>query len=94
MWRIGLQTCVTHGNPNNAGNVRTTADRLAFNNGNEPHADLPDLDRRVHRKNDGQQRWLPHLKIHVPPWSTAITAHEMLEGTKTRDKGKIVLKVL
>ena len=35
---IGRQTCVVHGNPNNPGNVRMTADRVAL------HVDVPDLD--------------------------------------------------
>lgn len=40
----GRQTCVVHGNPNNAGNVRITKDRVALIDWDESHVDVPDLD--------------------------------------------------
>ena len=41
---VGLATCVIHGNPNSAGNVRMTADRVALIDWDESHVDVPDLD--------------------------------------------------
>ncbi|NTJ64179.1 phosphotransferase [Agrobacterium rhizogenes] len=41
---VGRQTCVVHGNPNNPGNVRITADRVALIDWDESHVDVPDLD--------------------------------------------------
>ncbi len=41
---VGRRTCVVHGNPNNAGNVRITADRVALIDWDEAHVDVPDLD--------------------------------------------------
>ena len=41
---VGRQTCVVHGNPNNPGNVRLTADRVALIDWDEAHVDVPDLD--------------------------------------------------
>ena len=41
---IGRQTCVVHGNPNNPGNVRITANRVALIDWDESHVDVPDLD--------------------------------------------------
>ena len=41
---IGRQTCVVHGNPNNPGNVRMTAGRVALIDWDESHVDVPDLD--------------------------------------------------
>ncbi|MEV4538227.1 phosphotransferase [Asanoa sp. NPDC049518] len=40
----GRQTCVVHGNPNNPGNVRVTAHRVALIDWDEAHVDVPDLD--------------------------------------------------
>lgn len=40
----GRQTCVVHGNPNNPGNVRMTANSIALIDWDEAHADVPDLD--------------------------------------------------
>jgi Ser/Thr protein kinase RdoA (MazF antagonist) len=40
----GRQTCVVHGNPQNPGNVRVTADRVALIDWDEAHVDVPDLD--------------------------------------------------
>jgi Ser/Thr protein kinase RdoA (MazF antagonist) len=40
----GSQTCVVHGNPNNPGNIRMTADRVALIDWDESHVDVPDLD--------------------------------------------------
>lgn len=40
----GRQTCAVHGNPNNPGNVRVTADRVALIDWDEAHVDVPDLD--------------------------------------------------
>src|SRR6266508_146743 len=40
----GRQTCVVHGNPNNPGNVRMTANRVALIDWDESHVDVPDLD--------------------------------------------------
>jgi Ser/Thr protein kinase RdoA (MazF antagonist) len=40
----GRPTCVVHGNPNNPGNVRVTAERVALIDWDEAHADVPDLD--------------------------------------------------
>src|SRR4029434_5231197 len=40
---VGRQTCVVHGNPNNPGNVRMTADRGALIDWDEAHADVGDL---------------------------------------------------
>lgn len=41
---MGRPTCVVHGNPNSAGNVRVTADRVALIDWDESHVDVPDLD--------------------------------------------------
>jgi Ser/Thr protein kinase RdoA (MazF antagonist) len=41
---VGRQTCVVHGNPENPGNVRMTADRVALIDWDESHVDVPDLD--------------------------------------------------
>src|SRR5262245_55683994 len=41
---VGRQQCVVHGNPNNPGNVRITADRVALIDWDEAHVDAPDLD--------------------------------------------------
>jgi aminoglycoside phosphotransferase (APT) family kinase protein len=41
---IGRQTCVVHGDSNNLGNVRMTADRVALIDWDESHVDVPDLD--------------------------------------------------
>ena len=38
------RTCVVHGNPDNPGNVRMTADRVALIDWDESHVDAPDLD--------------------------------------------------
>ena len=40
----GRPTCVVHGDPNNPGNVRMTADRVALIDWDEAHVDVPDLD--------------------------------------------------
>lgn len=40
----GRHQCVVHGNPNNPGNVRVTADRVALIDWDESHVDVPDLD--------------------------------------------------
>lgn len=40
----GRQTAVVHGNPNNPGNVRMTAGRVALIDWDEAHVDVPDLD--------------------------------------------------
>jgi Ser/Thr protein kinase RdoA (MazF antagonist) len=40
----GHPTCVVHGNPNNPGNVRMTAGRVALLDWDESHVDVPDLD--------------------------------------------------
>jgi Ser/Thr protein kinase RdoA (MazF antagonist) len=40
----GRQTCVVHGDPNNLGNVRLTANRVALIDWDESHVDVPDLD--------------------------------------------------
>jgi Ser/Thr protein kinase RdoA (MazF antagonist) len=40
----GRRTCVVHGDPNNPGNVRMTADRVALIDWDESHVDVPDLD--------------------------------------------------
>jgi len=41
---VGRQTCVVHGNPNNPGNVRMTANRVGLIDWDESHVDVPDLD--------------------------------------------------
>ena len=41
---LGRPTCVVHGDPNNPGNVRVTADRVALIDWDEAHVDVPDLD--------------------------------------------------
>ncbi len=41
---VGRPTCVVHGNPNNPGNIRMTADRVALIDWDEAHVDVPDLD--------------------------------------------------
>jgi len=41
---VGRPTCVVHGNPNNPGNVRITADRVALIDWDEAHVDVADLD--------------------------------------------------
>lgn len=45
-WRrlAGRPTCVVHGNPNHAGNVRVTADRIGLIDWDESHVDVADLD--------------------------------------------------
>jgi Ser/Thr protein kinase RdoA (MazF antagonist) len=40
----GRETCVVHGNPNNPGNIRMTANRVALIDWDEAHVDVPDLD--------------------------------------------------
>jgi Ser/Thr protein kinase RdoA (MazF antagonist) len=40
----GRRTCVVHGDPNNAGNVLVTADRVALIDWDESHVDAPELD--------------------------------------------------
>ena len=40
----GRPTCVVHGDANNLGNVRVTADRVALIDWDESHVDVPDLD--------------------------------------------------
>ncbi len=40
----GRQTCVVHGNPNSANNVRMTSQRVALIDWDEAHVDVPDLD--------------------------------------------------
>lgn len=40
----GHPTCVVHGDPNNVGNVRITADRVALIDWDEAHVDVPALD--------------------------------------------------
>jgi Ser/Thr protein kinase RdoA (MazF antagonist) len=40
----GRPTCVVHGNPNNPGNVRVTANQVALIDWDESHVDVPDLD--------------------------------------------------
>ncbi len=40
----GHQTSVVHGDPNNSGNVRVTADRVALIDWDESHVDVSDLD--------------------------------------------------
>lgn len=40
----GRPTCVVHGNPNNPGNIRITASRVALIDWDESHVDVPDLD--------------------------------------------------
>ena len=41
---VGRQTCVVHGDTNNPGNIRMTADRVALIDWDESHVDVPDLD--------------------------------------------------
>lgn len=41
---LGRQTCVVHGNPNNPGNIRMTADRVSLIDWDEAHVDVADLD--------------------------------------------------
>lgn len=41
---LGHQTCVVHGNPNSAANVRMTANHVALIDWDEAHVDVPDLD--------------------------------------------------
>ena len=40
----GRRTCVVHGDPNNLGNIRTTAARVALIDWDESHVDVPELD--------------------------------------------------
>ncbi|MCR6670398.1 phosphotransferase enzyme family protein [Devosia ginsengisoli] len=40
----GRQTCVVHGNPDNPGNIRMTAERVALIDWDESRLDVPDLD--------------------------------------------------
>lgn len=40
----GRPTCVVHGNPNNPGNVRMTADQVALIDWDEARVDVPDFD--------------------------------------------------
>ena len=41
---IGHQTSVVHGNPNNPGNIRISANRVALIDWDESHVDIPELD--------------------------------------------------
>jgi Ser/Thr protein kinase RdoA (MazF antagonist) len=41
---VGRPTCVVHGDPNNTGNVRMTADRVGLIDWDEAHVDVPALD--------------------------------------------------
>jgi Ser/Thr protein kinase RdoA (MazF antagonist) len=41
---IGRERCVVHGDANNAGNVRMTANRVGLIDWDESHVDVPDLD--------------------------------------------------
>ncbi|MBX5185100.1 phosphotransferase [Rhizobium sp. NZLR3b] len=41
---VGRETSVVHGNPNNPGNIRMTANRVALIDWDESHVDVPDLD--------------------------------------------------
>ncbi|MBN8940886.1 MAG: phosphotransferase [Rhizobiales bacterium] len=41
---IGRPICVVHGDANNRGNIRMTADRVALIDWDESHVDVPDLD--------------------------------------------------
>ena len=41
---VGRRTCVVHGDSNNPGNVRLTADRVTMIDWDESHVDVPDLD--------------------------------------------------
>lgn len=41
---VGRQQCVVHGNPNNPGNVRITAEHVALIDWDEAHVDVQDLD--------------------------------------------------
>lgn len=41
---VGRPTCVVHGDANNRGNIRMTADRVALIDWDESHVDAPDLD--------------------------------------------------
>ena len=43
VWLVGRETCVVHGKPNNPGNVRMTAARVALIDCDESHVDVPDL---------------------------------------------------
>ncbi|MEO6014114.1 MAG: phosphotransferase [Devosia sp.] len=40
----GRETCAVHGNPDNPGNVRVTADKVALIDWDEAHVDVPDYD--------------------------------------------------
>jgi aminoglycoside phosphotransferase (APT) family kinase protein len=40
----GRRTCVIHGDSNNLGNIRVTADRVGLIDWDESHVDVPDLD--------------------------------------------------
>jgi len=40
----GRETCVVHGNPDSAANVRMTSERVALIDWDESHVDVPDLD--------------------------------------------------
>ena len=40
----GRETCAVHGNPDNPGNVRMTANHVALIDWDESHVDVPDLD--------------------------------------------------
>lgn len=40
----GRPTCIVHGDPNNAGNVRITPERVALIDWDEAHVDVPELD--------------------------------------------------
>ncbi len=43
-WLIRRETSVVYGNPNNPGNIRMTANRVAPIDWDESHVDVPDLD--------------------------------------------------
>ena len=72
----GRQTCVVHGNPNNPGNVRMTADRVTLIDWDESHVDVPDLD-----------LVLPHnaAGLDVGAYDTAAQASAAWEAAVCRD---------
>lgn len=56
---VGRPTSVVHGNPNNPGNVRLTADRVALIDWDEAHVDISDLDLALPHNGaglDGEER--------------------------------------
>lgn len=69
----GRDACVVHGNPDNPGNVRITADRVALIDWDEAHVDIPALDLILpHNGGDLQGREYDTAHQAQSAWEAAI----------------------